>query len=70
MRVLGTKAAISALALAALLTTPAFAAKRHQVSRDPGFAGYYDATAIPGYDSQGNVVGVPNPDQYSAESQR
>jgi|GEM_PF-6646695 hypothetical protein len=70
MKVLGTKTMISALALVALLTTPALAAKRHQPIQDAAVAGYYDANAIPGYDSQGNVVAVPNPDQYGAVTQR
>jgi hypothetical protein len=70
MKSLNTKLVLSALGIVAMLTSTAFAQKRHHVSyvnqsavstAIPG----YDAvsTAIPGYDKVGGVVGIVNPDQ-------
>jgi hypothetical protein len=70
MKSLNTKLVLSALGIVAMLTSPAFAQKRHRVNylnqsavstAIPG----YDAvsTAIPGYDKDGGVVGIANPDQ-------
>jgi hypothetical protein len=76
MKTFSTKVALAALATAALLTGPAFAAKRvHQVNQDyvnqavvadPSYGAYRAAPGndIPGYDSQGDVVGISNPDQW------
>jgi hypothetical protein len=71
MKTLSTKVALSALAIAALLTSPAFA-KSHHVSQDNGAAINYAAPGndIPGYTNDGSVVGIANPDQYSVQSQR
>lgn len=73
MKTLSTKVALSALAIAALLTSPAFAKKAHQVSQYQ----YNDATVyaapgndIPGYTNDGSVVGIANPDEYGVQSQR
>ena len=72
MKTLGIKLALSAVAVAALASSPAFA-KAHRVLSDSASAGYVNVAPgsdIPGYDSQGNVVGIANPDWYSAQSQR
>jgi hypothetical protein len=72
MKTLGIKLALSALAVAALASSPAFA-KTHRVLSDNASAGYVNVAPgsdIPGYDSQGNVVGIANPDWYSVQSQR
>jgi hypothetical protein len=71
MKTLSSKLALSALAVAALLTSPAFAKSHHQVSQDN--AAVYNAVPgsdIPAYDSEGGVVGIANPDVYGAQSQR
>jgi hypothetical protein len=67
MKSLNTKLVLSALGIAAMLTGPAFAKKSHQVSH-PNESAVYNA--IPGYDKDGAVVGVPDPDQSGAQSQR
>jgi hypothetical protein len=70
MKSLNTKLVLSALGIVAMLTSPAFAQKRHHVgyvnqsavSRAiPGYEAV--STAIPGYDKDGGVVGIANPDQ-------
>jgi hypothetical protein len=71
MKTLSTKVTLSALAVAALLTSPAFAKSHRQVSQDN--AAIYNAVPgsdIPAYDSEGGVVGIANPDLYGAQSQR
>jgi hypothetical protein len=73
MKTLGIKLALSAVAVAALAASPAFAKTTHRVLSDSASAGYVTVAPgsdIPGYDSQGNVVGIANPDWYSAQSQR
>jgi hypothetical protein len=78
MKSLNTKLALSAFGIVAMLTSPAFAQKRHHVIADqsavynviPGYdesAGY---NMIPGYGESGGVVGIPNPDRYGVQSQR
>jgi hypothetical protein len=71
MKTLGIKLVLSALAVAALASSPALA-KSHRVLQDNA-SGYVTAAPgndIPAYDSQGNVVGIANPDWYGAQSQR
>ena len=76
MKSLNTKLAISALGIVAMLTTPAFAQKRHHVTRANQSAvsntipGYDESGVMPGYDESGGVVGIPNPDRYGIPSQR
>jgi hypothetical protein len=73
MKKINTKVALSALAIAAMLTGPTFAKSHHQqVSQDNGSAAYSAAPGsdIPAYNSEGGVVGIANPDQYGAQSQR
>jgi hypothetical protein len=72
MKTLNTKVALSALAIAAMLSSPALAKSHHQVSQDNSAAAYNVAPGndIPAYDSEGSVVGIANPDQYGAQSQR
>ncbi len=65
MKSLNTKSVLSALGIVAMLTGPAFAKKSHPATQETG--SYY---SIPGYDRDGGVVGIPNPDQSAAESQR
>jgi len=71
MKTLGIKFAVSTLAVAALVSSPALA-KTHRVVQDTGssFATAAPGSDIPGYDSQGNVVGIANPDWYGTQSQR
>jgi hypothetical protein len=72
MKTLGIKLALSAVAVAALASSPALA-KAHHAFQDNASAGYVNVAPggdIPGYDSQGNVVGIANPDWYGAQSQR
>jgi hypothetical protein len=64
MKSLNTKLVLSALGIVAMLTSPALAKKAHPATHE---AGIYNT--IPGYDKDGAVVGVPNPDQSGAESQ-
>ena len=80
MKTLTTKVVLSALAITALVASPAFAKSHHVVNQDNAAVGYVDAapgyfTAAPGsdipaYDSQGGVVGISNPDHYGLQSQR
>jgi len=73
MKNLNAKVALSALAIVAMISSPAFAKSRHQVSQDNSAAAYNAAAPgsdIPAYDSEGGVVGIANPDQYGAQSQR
>ncbi|HUC49542.1 MAG TPA: hypothetical protein VMA30_09170 [Xanthobacteraceae bacterium] len=80
MKTLGIKSVLSAVAVAALVASPAFAKSHRVVYQDNAAVGYVDAapgyaTAAPGndipaYDSQGSVVGIANPDQYGVQWQR
>jgi hypothetical protein len=72
MKKINTKVVLSALAIAAMLTGPAFAKSYHQASQDNGSVTYSAAPGsdIPGYAADGGVVGIANPDQYGAQSQR
>ena len=58
MKSLNTKLVLSALGIVAMLTGPAFAKKSHPVTHEAGAYG-----TISGYDKDGGVVEVPNPDQ-------
>jgi hypothetical protein len=60
MKSISTKVVLSALGISALLMTPALAKKAHTVSRDTGLY-----SAVSGYDKDGGVVGIPNPDEAS-----
>ena len=55
MKSLTMKLALSALAIVAALASPAFAKTSQQAAN-----GY---NSIPGYDRDGSVVSVPNPDR-------
>jgi hypothetical protein len=57
MKSIGTKLVLSALAVAALLVSPAFAKKAHPVTHETS------AYTMPGYDRDGGVVAIPNPDE-------
>jgi hypothetical protein len=67
MKSFDAKLVLSALGIVAMLTSPAFAKKAHQVSH-VSESGVYNT--IPGYDKDGGVVGIPDPDQSGAETQR
>jgi len=71
MKTLSTKAVLTALAVTALVASPAFA-KSHRVVYQDNAGGYAAAPGsdIPAYDSEGSVVGIANPDQYGAQWQR
>ena len=56
MKSIGTKLILSALAIATLLVSPAFAKKAHSITH--GTSAY----TISGYDRDGGVVAIPNPD--------
>jgi hypothetical protein len=68
MRTFNTKLVLFSLGIVAMLTSPAFAQKRHHVTGANQSAVYRDNQSgvyneIPSYDSNGGVVGIPNPDQ-------
>jgi hypothetical protein len=67
MKSLDTKLVLSALGIVAMLTSPAFAKKAHQASHPSESAVY---NTIPGYDKDGGVVGIPDPEQSGTQSQR
>jgi hypothetical protein len=67
MKSLNTKLVLSALGIVAMLTGPAFAKKAHQATQANEPANYM---AIPGYDRDGAVVGIPDPDQSRTQPQR
>jgi hypothetical protein len=56
MKSIGTKLILSALAIATLLVSPAFAKKAHPITH--GTSAY----TMSGYDRDGGVVAIPNPD--------
>jgi hypothetical protein len=59
MKSLKMKLVLSALGIVAMLTSPAFAQTRHH-----RYLNRSAVTApIPGYDKDGGVVGIANPDQ-------
>jgi hypothetical protein len=64
MKSINVKLVLSALGIVATLTSPAFAKKAHQVSTDSGASAY---SAIPGYSKDGDVVGIPDPDQSGSQ---
>jgi hypothetical protein len=78
MKTFTTKVALAALAVAALATGPAFAKSHHRVLEDnasgvyaaPGAVYAAPGNDIPGYASDGTTVGIANPDQWGASSQR
>jgi hypothetical protein len=79
MKSLNTKRALSAFGIVAILTSPAFAQKRHHVVPANQPAVYnvipgYDESAgygmMPGYDRSGGVVDIQHPDRYAAPSRR
>ena len=57
MKSLNTKLVLSTFGIVAMLTSPAFAKKPHQVTHNDGSAAY---SVIPGYDRDGAVVGIPD----------
>jgi hypothetical protein len=75
MKSLNTKLVLSAFGIVAMLTSPAFAQKRHHVVRANQPAVYSsipgdESGAIPGYNQSGGVIELPNPDHYGIPSQR
>jgi hypothetical protein len=69
MKSLNAKLVFSIFAVVALLTSPAFAKKAHQATYNYGSAAYGSVvgspvySAMPGYDSEGNVVAIPDSDR-------
>ena len=68
MNLLNTKVALSALGIIALLASPAFAQKRQHVTHyqsdvSSAMPGYDAAWVVPGYNKDGAIVAIPNPDQ-------
>ncbi len=57
MKSITTTLALALLGVTAAFASPAFAKKAHHVSQTPA---YYNA--IPGYNKDGAVVAIPNPD--------
>jgi hypothetical protein len=79
MKSLNTKLVLSAFGIVAMVTSPAFAQKRHHVTPAnqsavhnviPGYVESGGYNMIPGYDESGGVVGIPNADRYGIQSQR
>jgi len=71
MKSLNAKFVLSTFVVVAMLTSPAFA-KKPQQDRSNHASSIYASpvySAIPGYDSEGNVVEIPDPNQ-SGTSQR
>ena len=56
MKSLNTKLVLSTFGIVAMLTSAAFAKTPQQVTHNNGSAVY---DAIPGYDREGGVVGIP-----------
>jgi hypothetical protein len=71
MKSLNAKFVLSTFVVVAMLTSPAFAKKPQQDTRNHASSVYASPvySAIPGYDREGGVVGIPDPDQYGT-SQR
>jgi hypothetical protein len=75
MKLVNTRLVLSAFGIIAMLTSPAFAQKRHHVIRANQSAVYStipgdESGVIPGYDQSGGVVELPSPDRYAIPSQR
>jgi len=67
MKSLNTPSVLSAIVVVAMLTSPAFAQKRqtthvNQTAVSKTVPGY-DSRTIAGYDRDGGVVAIPDPDQ-------
>ena len=65
MKSLNAKMVLSVFVVVAMLTSPAFAKKAQQATYNYGSVAYGSPIygAIPGYDSEGNAVAVPDRDQ-------
>ena len=68
MNLLNSKAMLSALGIVALLASPAFAQKRQHVTHyqpdvSSAVTGYDRSRVVPGYNKDGAIVAIPNPDQ-------
>lgn len=76
MKSLSTKLLLSTFGIVAMLTSPAFAQKRHVTPAADRSSVYnvmpgYDETGMmPGYNGSGAVVAIPNADRYGIQSQR
>jgi hypothetical protein len=64
MKSLNTKLVLAAFGIVAMLTGPAFAKQPKQATQAEAYDG------ISGYDGNGAVVEIPNPDQSGSGSQR
>ena len=69
MSLLNTKVVLSALGIVAILAGPAFAQKRQHVThanQSDVFSvvpSYDTSGVVPGYNRDGAIVAIPNPDQ-------
>ena len=65
MKSLNAKFVLSTFVIVAMLTSPAIAKTRQQSTHNHAASVYSSVvySAIPGYDSEGNVVAVPDRDQ-------
>jgi hypothetical protein len=64
MNLLNTKVVLSALAIVAVLASPALAQKRQHVTHAPSVVHGDDASrVIPGYNKDGATVAIPDPDR-------
>jgi hypothetical protein len=65
MKSLNPKFVLSTFVIVAMLTSPAFAKTKQQSTHNHAASVYSSVvySAIPGYDSEGNVVAVPDRDQ-------
>ena len=69
MSLLNTKVVLSALGIVALLASPAFAQKRQHITHAnqsdvSSVVPSYDTSRVaPGYNKDGAIVAIPNPDQ-------
>jgi hypothetical protein len=75
MKSLNTKLLLSTFGIVAMLTSPAFAQKRHVTPANRSavynvMPGYDESGMMPGYNGSGAVVGIPNADRYGIQSQR
>jgi hypothetical protein len=75
MKSLNAKLLLSTFGIVAILTSPAFAQKRHGTPANRSavynvMPGYDESAVMPGYNESGAVVGIANPDRYGVQSQR
>jgi hypothetical protein len=75
MKSVNTKVLLSTFGIVAMLTSPAFAQKRHITPANRSavynvMPGYDESGVMPGYNGSGAVVEIPNVDRHAIQSQR